>query len=75
LGSIPPVAPAFAISSAGLAPHAADDNKLTRATPIIATKVRSRRPGWGFDHKRRGDGHLERIMFGMFIVAAVIFSR
>jgi hypothetical protein len=75
LGSIPPVAPAFAISSAGFAPHAADDNKLTKATPTMALAVRSALPGWRFDHKRHVDGHSERIMFGVFIVAAVIFSR
>jgi hypothetical protein len=75
LGSIPPVAPAFAISSAGFAPHAADDNKLIRAMPTTAMTVRSARPGWRFDHKRRCDEHSERIMFDVFMVAADIFSR
>ena len=52
LGSMPPVAPALAISSAGLAPNAAEDNKLTKAMPIMALTVRSARPGWRLEQKR-----------------------
>src|SRR5206468_8551261 len=51
-GSMPPVAPDLAISSAGLAPSAAEDNKLTKAMPIMALTIRSARPKWGFDQKR-----------------------
>jgi hypothetical protein len=65
LGSIPPVAPALAISSAGLAPNAAEDNTLTRAITATATIARSARPKWRFDLKRR-DGIPEMVLIGVF---------
>ena len=43
-GSIPPVAPALAISSAGLAPNAAEDNTHTRAMTATTAIARSARP-------------------------------
>src|SRR6266436_5777129 len=52
LGSIPPVAPALAISCAGLAPNAAEDNTLARAMTAMTTIVRSARAGWRLGQKR-----------------------
>src|SRR5947208_784071 len=52
LGSIPPVAPALAISCAGLAPNAAEDNTLTRAMTATAAIERSAHPGWRLKQKR-----------------------
>src|SRR5206468_2734935 len=52
LGSIPPVAPALAISSAGLAPNAAEDNKLTKAMTTTIPTVRSARPKWRLKQKK-----------------------
>src|SRR5262249_53590163 len=44
LGSIPPAAPALAISSAGFAPSAADDNKVTKPMTTTTASARSVRP-------------------------------
>jgi hypothetical protein len=86
-GSTPPVAPALAISSAGLAPNAAEENKLTIAMPTIALTVRSVRRRWRLDQKRC-DRMVEltrifslrtrrstRIIFDVFNFAGDIFSR
>src|SRR6476660_1392684 len=60
-GSIPPVAPALAISSAGLAPNAAEDKTLTRAMTATTAIARSARTRWRFEARPI------RITFGVFI--------
>jgi hypothetical protein len=55
----------LAISSAGLAPNAAEHNTLTRAITATATIARSARPKWRFDLKRR-DGIPEMVLIGVF---------
>src|SRR4029077_13594068 len=60
-GSIPPPAPALAISSAGLAPNAAEDKTQTRAMTATAAIARSARPRWGFEERPI------RITFDVFI--------
>src|SRR4029077_1990656 len=61
LGSIPPPAPALAISSAGLAPNAAEDKTLTRAMTATTAIARSAHPRWRFEERPI------RIMFDVFI--------
>ena len=75
LGSMPPVCPILASSSAGLAPNAVEDKTTRKAMTIKTLTVRSVCPRWRLEHKRHDDGGSEGIMFGAFIVAAVIFSR
>jgi hypothetical protein len=53
LGSIPPPAPAFAISSAGLAPNAAGDKKPRKAMTTTIPTVRSAHPRWRLMQKKR----------------------
>ena len=67
LGSIPPVAPALAISSAGFAPNAAEDKTTRKAMRIKILTVRNVCPRWRFE------GRPIRIMFDVFIFAAGIF--
>ena len=61
LGSIPPPAPALAISSAGLAPNAAEDKTHTRAMTATTAIARSARPRWRFEERSI------RITFDVFI--------
>ena len=61
LGSIPPPAPALAISSAGLAPNAADDKTHTRAMTATAAIARGARLKWRFEDRPI------RITFDVFI--------
>src|SRR5262245_18485361 len=49
LGSIPPVAPAFAISSAGLAPNAAEEKKPRKAMTITILSACQR---WKLEQRR-----------------------
>src|SRR5438128_10667547 len=49
LGSIPPVAPVFAISAAGLAPNAAEHNTTRKAITTTTRRVDSARPRWRFN--------------------------
>ena len=60
-GSIPPVAPALAISSAGLAPNAAEDKTHTRAMTATTAIARSARLRWRFEKRPI------RITFDVFI--------
>jgi hypothetical protein len=60
-GSIPPVAPALAISSAGLAPNAAEDNTHTSAMITTAAIARSARL------RRRLEKYPIRMAFDLFI--------
>ena len=62
-GSIPPVAPALAISSAGLAPNAAEDKRHTKAMTTMNCDARSARPRWRFE-KRCAN---QELLFDVFI--------
>src|SRR4029453_9303628 len=87
LGSIPPPAAAFAISSAGFAPNAAEDKKPKKAMTIRILATYSTRPRRRLEQKRCArskqvkltDGFSfrvllsRRITFDMFIFAGVTF--
>jgi hypothetical protein len=89
LGSIPPVAPALAISSAGFAPNATDDKTARKAMIITIPTVRSARLGWRLSQKRCAgsmqmeligvfsfdDEHSTRIMFDDFISAGALLRQ
>src|SRR5436309_7074055 len=53
LGSIPPVDPALANSSAGLAPIAAEDKTLKMPMTAMTLTLRSAHPRWRSEQKRR----------------------